>query len=259
MMNLAVRAAREAGAIIQDYAARQFEITHKGRINLVTEADLASEKHIKELISAQFPDHQIIAEESGVSHHVAADFSWIIDPLDGTTNFAHGFPCYSVSIAVAHKNEVIIGVVYDPSRDEIFVAEKGSGATVNDRKIRVSQIAELEQALLVTGFPYDVRERMDTFIPGWRTFLARAQSVRRLGSAAIDMAYVACGRMDGFWEWGLNPWDCAAGKLIVEEAGGKITKTDGSQFDIFLPDMLCTNELIHEQMLAVLKEVKAQM
>lgn len=258
MLDLAIRAAREAGAIIQDFAAHRFEITHKGPINLVTEADLASEHHIKQMISACYPDHRILAEESGLSHHAEADYCWIIDPLDGTTNFAHGFPCYAVSIGVEHKGEIIAGVVFDPTRDELFAAERGAGATLNDRKISVSKVSEMERALLVTGFPYDVRERMDFFIPGWRTFLARAQSVRRLGAAAIDMAYVACGRMDGFWEWGLNPWDCAAGWLLVEEAGGKLTKTDGDAFDMFLPDMACTNGLIHEQMLAVLAEVKQQ-
>jgi myo-inositol-1(or 4)-monophosphatase len=259
MLELAIQAAREAGAIIQDFAANRFDIIHKGRINLVTEADLASEKHIKELITAHYPDHQILAEESGVSHHEDAEYCWIIDPLDGTTNFAHGLPCYSVSIGIEHKGEVIAGVIYDPSRDELFAATRGAGATLNGDPIHVSAIADLEKALLVTGFPYDVRERMRYYSPAWEAFLAKSQGVRRLGSAAIDLAYVACGRLDGFWEWGLNPWDCAAGWLLIEEAGGKLTKTDGSAFDITKPDLLGTNRLLHEQMVAVLDEVKPQM
>lgn len=259
MLELAIRAAREAGAIIQDFAARRFDIIHKGRINLVTEADLASEKHIKELITAHHPTHQILAEESGISHHKDADYCWIIDPLDGTTNFAHGFPCYSVSIGIEHQGAMIAGVIYDPSHDELFVAERGAGATLNGKPIRVSVIADLEKALLVTGFPYDVRERMSYYSPAWEAFLAKSQGVRRLGSAAIDLAYVACGRLDGFWEWGLNPWDCAAGWLLIAEAGGKLTKTDGSQFDITKPDLLGSNSLLHEQMVAVLDEVKPRM
>lgn len=259
MIDLAIQAAREAGAIIQDFAARRFDIIHKGRINLVTEADLASEKHVKELIAARYPTHKILAEESGISHHEDADYCWIIDPLDGTTNFAHGFPCYSVSIGLEHKGEVIAGVIYDPSREELFVAERGAGAMLNGEKIRVSQIADLEKALLVTGFPYDVRERLSFYMPAWEAFLCKAQGVRRLGSAAIDLAYVACGRLDGFWEWGLNPWDCAAGWLLIEEAGGKLTKTDGSAFDMTKPDMLATNALLHEQMVAVINEVRPQM
>lgn len=259
MIDLALQAAREAGAIIQDFAARRFDIIHKGRINLVTEADLASEKHIKELIAARYPTHKILAEESGISHHAEADYCWIIDPLDGTTNFAHGFPCYCVSIGLEHKGEIIAGVIYDPTRDEMFVAERGAGATLNGQKIAVSEVSDLEKALLVTGFPYDVRERLSFYMPAWEAFLCQAQGVRRLGSAAIDLAAVACGRLDGFWEWGLNPWDCAAGWLLIEEAGGKLTKTDGSPFDIALPDMLATNALLHEQMIAVMNEVKPRM
>ena len=259
MLDLAIRAAREAGAIIQDFAAHRFDIIHKGRINLVTEADLASEKHIKELITAQYPTHQILAEESGISHHTEADYCWIIDPLDGTTNFAHGLPCYAVSIGLEHKGEIIAGVIFDPTRDEMFVAEHGAGATLNGKKIAVSEITELEKALLVTGFPYDVRERLSFYTPAWEAFLCKAQGVRRLGAAAVDLADVACGRLDGFWEWGLHPWDCAAGWLLIEEAGGKLTKTDGSAFDIALPDMVCSNGLLHEQMLEVLREVRGKM
>ena len=199
MLDLAIRIAREAGAILQDYAERGFQITHKGRIDLVTEADLASEKYIKALIRSHYPSHRILAEESGISGSVD-DYCWIIDPLDGTTNFSHGFPCYAVAIGVEHNGEMIIGVVYDPTREELFAAERGSGATLNGNKIQISDVDKLELALVVSGFPYDVRERIDEYLPAWRRFLERAQGVRRLGSAAIDMCSVAAGRMDGFWE-----------------------------------------------------------
>jgi myo-inositol-1(or 4)-monophosphatase len=259
MLDLAIRAAREAGAILQEYAAREFQITHKGRINLVTEADVASERHIKELILAHHPTHRILAEESGASHAdaSASDYCWIIDPLDGTTNFAHALPCYAVSVGLEYRGEVVAGVIYDPSRNEMFAAERGAGATLNGERIGVSDVDPLEQALLVTGFPYDVRERMATYLPAWQLFLERAQGVRRLGAAAIDIAYVACGRFDGFWENGLHAWDCAAGWVIVEEAGGRVTKFDGSPFDLFGPQVLCTNGRIHDEMSGVLREAGA--
>lgn len=256
MIELAIRAAREAGAILQDFAARGFQIEHKGRINLVTEADLASERHIKELISSHYPSHRILAEESGISAHESDEYTWIIDPLDGTTNFSHGFPCYAVSIGVEHKGESIAGVIYDPSRDELFAAERGAGATCNGQKIRVSEIETLERALVVSGFPYDVREKMDEYLPAWREFLNHAQGVRRLGAAAIDMACIANGRMEGFWEKGLNAWDVAAGWVIIEEAGGRVTKLDGSPFDNYSASLLCTNALVHDEMLAVLKSIE---
>lgn len=257
MLELAIRAAREAGAILQDYAARGFAITNKGRINLVTEADWASERHIKELIAAHYPAHRILAEESGTSGQQprADDYCWIIDPLDGTTNFAHGLPCYAVSIGVEHGGELIAGAIYDPARDEMFAAELGAGATCNDAPIRVSEIDQLERALLVTGFPYDVRERMADYLPAWEAFLSHAQGVRRLGAAAIDMAYVAMGRLEGFWEKGLHPWDTAAGALIVREAGGRLTKLDGTPFDNHTASLLCTNGRVHDEMLAVLRDL----
>ena len=257
VLELAVQAAREAGTILRNYAARGFEITNKGRINLVTEADLASEKHITEMIAARYPTHRIIAEESGISHHCEYEYCWIIDPLDGTTNFAHGFPCYAVSIGIERHGELIAGAIYDPSRDEMFAAERGAGATLNGKKIQVSEVDSLEKALVVSGFPYDVRERMDEYLPAWRLFLEKAQGVRRLGAAAIDLACVACGRMEGFWEYGLNAWDMAAGAVIVEEAGGRMTKLDGSGFDPYDPSMLCTNARVHDEMLAVLRSLRA--
>jgi myo-inositol-1(or 4)-monophosphatase len=258
MLDLAIRAAREAGAILQQYAARGFHIANKGRIDLVTEADLASERHIKELIASHYPSHHILAEESGVSRQGgdADDYCWIIDPLDGTTNFSHGFPCYAVSIGLERRGEMVAGVIYDPTRDELFAAERGAGATLNGEKIEVSAIDHLERALLVSGFPYDVRERMDEYLPAWRKFLERAQGVRRLGAASIDMCAIASGRMDGFWERGLNPWDTAAGWILIEEAGGLVTKLDGSPFDNYTSSLLCTNGKIHQAMLAVLEELR---
>ena len=258
MLELAIRAAREAGAILQEYAARGFQIEYKGRINLVTEADLASERHIKQLIASRYPSHRILAEESGAhapSKDGGDEYCWIVDPLDGTTNFSHGFPCYSVSIGVEYRGRSVIGVIYDPNRDELFVAERGAGASCNGRPIRVSTVEPLEKALLVSGFPYDVRERMDEYLPAWRKFLETSQAVRRFGSAAIDMAYVAMGRVDGFWEKGLNAWDVAAGWALIEEAGGRVTKLDGSAFDNHSASLLCTNGWIHDEMLAALKSL----
>jgi len=259
ILETAIEAAREAGEILRQFAAKGFEISNKGRINLVTEADLASENFIKEMVSSRFPTHRILAEESGISphHDESAEYFWIIDPLDGTTNFSHGFPCYAVSIGVEHRGEPVVGVIYDPSRDELFAAERGSGATLNGASIRVSAIDHLEKSLLVSGFPYDVREKMGDYLPAWKRFLECSQGVRRFGAAAIDMAYVACGRLDGFWEKGLNPWDTAAGRVIIEEAGGRVTKLDGSPFDNFTPSLLCTNGRIHQAMLDELRTIGA--
>jgi myo-inositol-1(or 4)-monophosphatase len=183
------------------------------------------------------------------------EYLWIIDPLDGTTNFSHGLPCYAVSIGLERGGEMIAGVIYDPARDELFAAERGAGATLNGKKIAVSDIDQLERALLVSGFPYDVRERMDEYLPAWRKFLEKAQGVRRLGAASIDMCAIASGRMDGFWEHGLNPWDTAAGWILIEEAGGLVTKMDGSPFDNYQGNLLCTNGKIHREMLSVLEEL----
>lgn len=257
MLDLAIRAAREAGAILQEYATRGFRISNKGRIDLVTEADLASERHIKELITSHYPTHHILAEESGISAHgdPVEGHCWIIDPLDGTTNFSHGYPCYAVSIGIEHQGEMVAGVIYDPTRDELFTAARGAGSMLNGEKMQVSDVDQLERALVVSGFPYDVRERMDEYMPAWRIFLERAQGVRRLGSASIDMCCVANGRMDGFWESGLSPWDTAAGWIIIEEAGGRVTKLDGSPFDNYSSSLLCTNGKIHEEMLAVCAQI----
>jgi len=254
MLNFAIETARDAGRVLLEKFGRIETITKKGDINLVTEADLASEALIIERIRSHFPRHAILAEESGEAIVIGSDseYKWIIDPLDGTTNYAHGYPCFCVTIALEHNGEIVSGVTYDPTRDELFAAEKGRGATLNGKPIRVSATAELGNALLVTGFPYDFKIR-EKFARHLTEFLLASRGVRRDGSAAIDMAYVACGRFDGFWEEGLNPWDVAAGKLLIEEAGGVVSYYDGAKFSIYTPPIVASNGLIHEQMTGILK------
>ncbi len=252
MLNFAIQTARDAGAILIDRLGRA-QISNKGDIDLVTEADLAAEKLIIERIQSYYPRHAILAEESGASEEIAgqSEWKWIIDPLDGTTNYAHGYPCFCVSIALERSGKIEIGVIYDPTRDEVFAAEKGQGATLNDRRIRVSDVEELNSAMLCTGFPYNVRERPN-FARDFANFTMEAQAVRRDGSAAIDLAYLACGRFDGFWEDGLNPWDVAAGVLLIEEAGGRVSNFTGAPLDIYSAKVLASNGLIHEAMMKVL-------
>jgi len=253
LLDFAVQTAREAGRILAERFGRITEVSHKGEIDLVTEADLASERFIVERIKNHYPRHAIIAEESGRSDasERRSDYVWIVDPLDGTTNYAHGYPVFAVSIALEYRGEIVLGVVYDPMRDEMFAAERGAGATLNGRCIRVSDVEDLNKAMLCTGFPYDVRERGE-FARHFRNFIMAAQAVRRDGSAALDLAYVACGRFDGFWEEGLNPWDVAAGALLVEEAGGRVTDYEGHSFSIYRAPVLASNGLIHEAMMRVL-------
>jgi len=254
MLNFAIEAARDAGHLLLEKFGRITAITKKGDINLVTEADLASEEVIIERIRSYYPKHSILAEESGEAIVIGGDTSWkwIIDPLDGTTNYAHGYPCFCVTLALEHGGEIVIGVTFDPTRDELFAAEQGRGATLNGKPIRVSATDKLGDSLIVTGFPYDFKQR-DNFARHLTEFLLSSRGVRRDGSAAIDMAYVACGRFDGFWEEGLNPWDVAAGKLLIEEAGGVITYYDGSKFSIYKPPLCASNGLIHTEMLEVLR------
>lgn len=253
MLDFAVQTAREAGRILAERFGRITEVSHKGEIDLVTEADLASERFIIERIRNYYPRHAILAEESGPSDagERRSDYVWIVDPLDGTTNYAHGYPVFAVSIALEHQGEILLGVVYDPMRDELFAAERGAGATLNGRRIRVSDVEDLNKAMLCTGFPYDVRERGE-FARHFRNFIMTAQAVRRDGSAALDLAYVASGRFDGFWEEGLNPWDVAAGALLVEEAGGRVTDYQGRPFSIYRAPVLASNGLVHEAMMRVL-------
>jgi myo-inositol-1(or 4)-monophosphatase len=253
LLNFAIQTARDAGAILIDRLGRALQVSNKGDIDLVTEADLASEKLIIERIKSHYPRHAILAEESGGVESASgeSEWRWIIDPLDGTTNYAHGYPCFCVSIALERAGSIEIAVIYDPTRDEMFAAERGQGAHLNGRRMRVSEVNELNSAMLCTGFPYNVRERPD-FAREFANFTMNAQAVRRDGSAAIDLAYVACGRFDGFWEDGLNPWDVAAGVLLIEEAGGQVTDFAGGPLNIFTPKVLASNGLVHNAMRRVL-------
>ena len=254
MLDFAIQTAREAGRVLAEKFGRaSLSVTRKGDIDIVTEADLAAERLIVERIRSYHPRHAILTEEAGdlAGAEQAAEYKWVVDPLDGTTNYAHGYPCFCVSIALEREGEIVLGVVHDPTRDETFAAERGEGATLNGRRIRVSEVEDMNRALVCTGFPYDVRERTD-FARHFHSFIRHAQGVRRDGSAALDLAYVACGRYDGFWEEGLKPWDVAAGKIIVEEAGGRITRYDDTPFRIYTPPVVATNGLIHAEMLRVL-------
>ena len=254
MLNFAVQVARDAGnLLVQRLGAAQ--ITNKGDIDLVTEADVAAEELIIDRIRSHYPQHGILAEESGEAVPVGpkrGEWKWIIDPLDGTTNYAHGYPCFCVSIAVEQGGTLEIGVVYDPMRNEMFAAERGHGATLNERRIRVSNIEDLNNAMVCTGFPYDVRNRPD-FARDFTNFTLHAQAVRRDGSAALDLAYVACGRFDGFWEDGLNAWDIAAGALLINEAGGRITNFNNEPLDIYTRKVVASNGRVHEAMLRLLR------
>lgn len=253
MLNFAIETAREAGQILLEKFGRKISVNKKGEIDLVTEADLASEKLIIEKIKSQYPKHSILAEESGEAVFIdgADRWKWIVDPLDGTTNFAHGYPCFCVTLALEHNDEIVIAATFDPTRDEMFSAEKGSGASLNGKPVRVSETEILSEALLVTGFPYDVARR-DNFAGNFTRMLLKSRAIRRDGSAAIDMAYVACGRFDGFWEEGLNPWDVAAGVLLIEEAGGRVSRYDGEKIDVYTPPICASNGWIHEEMLEIL-------
>lgn len=253
MLNFAIETAREAGGLLLEKFGRNIKVSKKGDINLVTEADLASERLIIERIKSHYPQHSILAEESGEAVIIGGSnkWKWIIDPLDGTTNFAHGYPCWCVTLALEHEGKIVVGVTYDPTRNELFSAEKGQGASLNSKPIHVSAAQDLSESLIVTGFPYDFKQR-ENFARHLTEFLLQSRGVRRDGSAAIDMAYIACGRFDGFWEEGLNPWDVAAGVLLIEEAGGRVTYYDDTPFSIYAPPICASNGLIHEQMLGVL-------
>jgi myo-inositol-1(or 4)-monophosphatase len=239
--------AREAGGILRERLHDRHTVQYKGEINLVTEADRLSEKRIIERIGQAFPGHDVLAEESPETRN-GSGFRWIIDPLDGTTNYAHGFPVFSVSIALEVEGVVRLGVVYNPMTEELFAAEKGKGAFLNGRRLAVSGTAELSRSLLVTGFPYDLREDRNNNINYHRVMTLNAQAIRRIGSAALDMAYVAAGCFDGFWEMKLQPWDTAAGWLLVTEAGGTVTDFHGGAYHLRSPHLLASNGLIHEQM-----------
>lgn len=242
-----------AGEIIRDGFGKNFEIEYKtNEKNLVTEIDKKSEQAIMDYISKKYPTHNILTEESG-EHKKDSDYLWVIDPIDGTTNFAHGLPIFSVSIGVMKKDEIIAGVVYDVMQNIYYSAEKGSGSFANDKKNNVSSNDKIGLGVLVTGFPYDVADNPDKAFERFESLTKKARAVRRLGSAAIDFCYVARGVFDGFWEVSLHPWDLCAGKLIVEEAGGIVTNFDGNKIDIFTPQILASNKKIHQQLIDGLK------
>jgi myo-inositol-1(or 4)-monophosphatase len=251
-LHIARKAAFRAGGILRENIHGIRQITYKGDINLVTEMDMKSERAVVETLLASFPDHGIMAEEETTIRN-GSGFTWIIDPLDGTTNYAHGYPCFSVSIALAQNDEIVLGVVYDPMRGELFSAHKGHGAFLNGKPIRVSGTGMLIKSLLATGFPYDRKVSNRNNLDYFRDLLMASQEVRRDGSAALDLCYVASGRFDGFWELKLKPWDVAAGSIIVTEAGGMVSDLSGSQFSIHDDEILASNGNIHEQMVGILR------
>lgn len=254
--------AREAGAILREGYGRAHTPERKGRIDLVTEYDRRAERLLLESLAARFPGHAVLAEESGASTVAGAtsgpSVRWLIDPLDGTTNFAHNYPFFCVSIAAEVDGVLTAAAVYDPVRDELFAAHAGGGATLNGRPIRVSDIARLEDALLVSGFPYDVREHPERSVPLFQAFLMRAQGLRRDGSAALNLCYLATGRFDGFWEGHLAPWDMAAGVLIVREAGGVVSDYAGGPFRLDGREILASNGRLHEEMKSVLAGARSR-
>lgn len=251
-----IEAAKAGAAEIIRFFNNEFKISNKeGVNNLVTEADHASEKAILAVIKPAFPDHQILAEESGETAK-DSDYKWIIDPIDGTVNFAHGIPLNCVSIGIEHKGEIIMAAVFNPHMNEFYFAEKGKGATLNDKPIHVSGETETIKACLVTGFPYTYINSPNGPLEIFERFVRKGVPVRRLGSAAIDLCWVAAGRFDGFYEHKLEPWDSAAGYLIVEEAGGKVTDLEGNKFSIYQHKVLATNGKIHDEMLAVIHNKK---
>ncbi len=248
---VAIRAAYRAGEILRSHFGRLTSISKKGAIDLVTVADIESEKAIVETIRERYPDHAILAEESGALDGNPAT-RWIIDPLDGTTNFAHNLSLFAVSIAFADEDETLMGLIFNPINGELFLAIKDGEALLNNDPIRVSGQSTVRESLLVTGFPYEIQRRHDGLLRRFENCLEAAQGVRRLGSAALDLCYVACGRFDGFWEENLNPWDTAAGALIVEEAGGKVTDFGGTPFHMDKKQILATNREIHADMISLL-------
>lgn len=252
--NLIREVAIKAGELLMEYYKEDLSMYLKGDINPVTIADTESEKLIIGEIKKAFPHHSILAEETG-GEKQESEWLWVIDPLDGTTNYAHHYPSFCVSIALLKKCKPIMGVIYHPLLSEFFYAEKGNGAYLNDRPIKVSNVDKLDKAFLTTGFAYDVHETEDDNVDNFRAFLKRSMAIRRGGSAALDLAYTACGRFDGFWEMRLHPWDTAAGILMVEEAGGRVTTFDGGDFDIYKKEILATNGLIHNDMIDVLKGI----
>ena len=255
-LEAAIAASKEAGTILQKYAHQGFHVEHKGLINLVTDADRAVEQRIIDYLTSRFSSHRFLAEERGHANEGDSPYLWIIDPLDGTTNFAHGFPVYCISIGLEYRGSCVLGVIFDPSRDELFTATHGGGAFLNGHSLQVTEIDVLDRSLLVTGFAYDIRETDDNNLNHFARFALRAQGIRRTGSAALDLCYVAAGRFDGFWEVKLNPWDMAAGSVIVREAGGQVTNLQGQALSVYGHSLVASNGRIHQAMLAVLNKTE---
>jgi myo-inositol-1(or 4)-monophosphatase len=243
----------EAGKALKEELGRTRRIEYKGAIDLVTDADRLAEKILIDGIKRSFPDHAVLAEESGAHKVEGATHLWIVDPLDGTTNYAHCYPFFCVSIALAIEGNLTLAVVYDPMLDEMFTGVEGAGASLNGHPIKVSKESDLARSFLSTGFPYDLRETERDNLDNFLKFMKSTQAVRRDGSAVLDLCYVACGRFDGFWEMKLSPWDTAGGALVVREAGGKVTGFGGGDLDIYSGEIVASNGAIHDQMLAVLK------
>ncbi len=254
LLAIAMEAARSGGDILRYRYGKTHEIVKKGAVNLVTEADLASEQAITALLRHKTPDIAIMAEEQTASHDLDRDSAmWVVDPLDGTTNFAHGFPFFSVSISLLQAGKPLVGVVYAPMLGELFSARSGAGAWLNDAPIQTTKTDQLIEALVATGFPYERKTCLPAIMRHLQEVLGHVQDVRRGGSAAIDLAYVACGRLDAYYEVQLNPWDTAAGWLLVSEAGGKVTGMDGAAYSPFIPHIFASNGRVHEALLALLQ------
>lgn len=252
--NTGIAAAYGSAEILKKHLGKLGQVRKKGPGDLVTEADIESENHIVETIRKRFPDHDILAEEGQGKNQMDSEFKWIIDPLDGTTNFAHQIPIFSISIAFAVSGEIQVGIVLHPVNGELFTAIKHQGAYLNGHRIYTSECRDLSDALLVTGFPYDAKEDSHPYMAMFENMINASMGVRRLGSAAIDLCYVACGRFEGFWEKHLKPWDTAAGFLIAEEAGGRITNFSGNAYTIDNPEILATNGHIHDEMRTILNK-----
>lgn len=261
LLATAVEAVVRAGDLQIARFGQAIEVSKKGRIDLVTEIDLAVERMFRAMVAERFPDHDVLAEElGGATERPSGRYCWIFDPLDGTTNYAHGLPIFCASLGLEIDGRLEVAAVYDPSRRELFTAERGQGAFLNGRPIRVSRAITLLDSVLVTGFPYNVHDpaAAGPVLDLFGEFILRAQAVRRLGSAALDVCYVAAGRMDGFWEERLKPWDVAAGALIVEEAGGRITGIDGGPFDVRQPSLIASNGLVHDEMVSTVMQYRSR-
>lgn len=254
MLEFITAVAREAGAILRNGFRQQRQLDFKSRAEILTDMDVASERLLVERIAAQFPEHHIITEEGG-GREQNSPWVWVIDPLDGTNNYAHGVPFFAVSLAVLHEHSLAYGVVYDVMHDECFTASYDGPALLNNQPLQVSRIGELRHAQLSTGFPYDRWSRPDTNVPEVQSLVMQCQDLRRMGAAAIDLCYVAAGRHEGHWEVELKPWDSAAGALIVQRAGGRVTNLDGSAFSPWKHNAVATNGLIHDDLLAALANV----